>query len=83
MYADPDTSADIKGIVFHFKPSDKAGNVKNVVLRGLDPQKSYKLSFEDNTGADCVKTGGSLMTDGINVKVAGIGSEIIWITEAE
>ena len=83
MYADPDTSADIKGIVFLFKPSDKAGNVKNVVLRGLDPQKSYKLSFEDNTGADCVKTGESLMTDGINVTVMGIGSEIIWITEAE
>lgn len=82
MYADPDTDAEIKGIVFLFKPTDNAGNTKNVVLRGLDTGKTYKLSFEDNSDADCTMTGEKLMTGGIDVTIMGIGSEIIWITEA-
>ena len=81
MYADPDSANEIKGTVFLFKPSESAGNSCHVTLRGLDPQKSYTLTFEDRPEQNTAATGESLMTAGIDVEIRYVGSEIIWITE--
>lgn len=81
MYADPDTENEIKGAVFLFKPSAEANDTYNVVFKGLDENKTYKLTFEDRPEQNCTVSGKSLMTDGLNVEIKYIGSEIIWITE--
>ena len=82
MYADKDSENEIKGAVFLFKPSAEAENVKNVVLKGLDENSLYSLTFEDRPEQNITATGAQLMSDGINVEIEYVGSEIIWITEA-
>ena len=81
MYADPDSANDLKGMVFLFKPSETPGNTVHVTLAGLDPDKTYDLSFEDRPEQNTTATGASLMTDGIDVTIEYVGSELIRITE--
>jgi len=83
MYADPDTEREIKGLVFIYKPSMQAENVQHIVLDGLNEDTLYQLTFEDHPEQNCTVTGASLMTEGIDVTIKYIGSELIWITEAE
>ncbi len=83
MYADPDSSNDIKGAAFIFKPSVEVADTYNVVFDGLYEDTLYQLNFEDRPEQNCKLTGKELMTNGINVEIKYIGSEIIWITEAE
>ena len=82
MYADPDSANDIKGLVFLFKPSTAVPNTKNVVLKGLNPDVRYQLTFEDHPEQNCVATGAELMSKGIDAEIKYVGSELIWITEA-
>lgn len=81
MYADPDSANEIKGAVFLFKPSELAENIKTVKLDGLDPEKSYRLTFEDRPEQNATVSGSELMEKGIAVSIKSVGSEIIWITE--
>ena len=83
MYADPDSANEIKGAVFLFKPSADVENVKNIVFDGLDESTVYQLTFEDRPEQNCTATGADLMTKGLDVEIKYVGSEIIWITEAE
>ena len=81
MYADPDSANGIKGAVFLFKPSEQAENIKTVKFAGLDPAKTYKLTFEDRTEQNTTASGSELMEKGLAVMIKSVGSEIIWITE--
>ncbi len=83
MYADPDTTNNIKGLVFLFKPSLEADDTCHVVFDGLFENTVYKLSFEDHPEQNRTATGAELMTNGIDVEIKYVGSELIWITEAE
>ncbi len=83
MYADPDSTNEIKGVVFLFKPSAEVEDVHNVVLDGLDEDTVYQLTFEDRPEQNRTATGAELMTSGIDVEIKYIGSEMIWLTEAE
>jgi len=82
MYADPDADNEIKGVVFLFKPSEKVSDTYNVVLDGLDPNVTYQLTFEDRPEQNCTAKGSVLMSDGVDIFIKSIGSEMIWITEA-
>ena len=82
MYSDKDSENQIKCAVFLFKPSLEAGNVKNIVLRGLDKDTLYNLTFEDRPEQNVTLSGEVLMTVGIDIAIEYVGSEIIWITEA-
>ena len=83
MYADPDSENDIKGVVFLFKPSAEVSDTYNVVFRGLNADTVYQLTFEDRPEQNKALTGVELMLNGINVEIKYVGSEMIWITEAE
>ena len=83
MYADPDSSNEIKGVVFLFKPSAEVSDTYNVVFRGLNADTVYQLTFEDRPEQNCTAKGSTLMSEGINVEIKYVGSEMIWITEAE
>ena len=83
MYADPDSENEIKGLVFLFKPSEEASDVYNVVFDGLYEDTMYQLTFEDRPEQNCVVKGSELMTNGIDVEIKYVGSELIWITEAK
>lgn len=48
---------------------------------GLDPAKTYKLTFEDRTEQNTTASGSELMEKGLAVMIKSVGSEIIWITE--
>ena len=83
MYADPDSVNEIKGAVFLFKPSAEVADIYNVVFEGLNENTVYQLTFEDRSEQNCTATGADLMTKGLDVEIKYVGSEIIWITEAE
>ncbi|MBQ1223191.1 MAG: GH36 C-terminal domain-containing protein, partial [Oscillospiraceae bacterium] len=83
MYADSDSANEIKGAVFLFKPSEVPGDFYRVTLRGLDENTVYQLVFEDRPEQNFSASGKTLMTDGFDVEIKLVGSEIIWITEAE
>ncbi len=82
MYADPDSENEIKGLVFLFKPSVEVSDTYNVVFDGLYEDTVYQLTFEDRPEQNCTATGADLMTKGIEVEIKYVGSELIWITEA-
>ncbi len=81
-YYDPDSTAEISGMILLWKPSEKEGPQKTVTLRGLDPDANYKLTFEDRKEQNATYTGTQLMTDGLTVTIDGaFGSEMIWISK--
>ena len=82
MYAHPDSKDAIKGAVFLFKPSETPGDTYPVVLAGLNPDTLYSLTFEDRPRQNFTATGTELMTGGFSAEIKLVGSEIIWITEA-
>lgn len=82
MYFDPDTENEIKGAAFIFKPSEDIGETTIIKMRGLDYDKMYKISYEDYTDETFILSGEDLCENGIFVTICGVGSEIVWITEA-
>ena len=83
MYADADSENEIKGLVFLFKPSATVSDTQNVVFDGLYEDTVYQLTFEDRPEQNRTATGAELMTNGIDVEIKYVGSELIWITEAK
>ena len=80
QYQDPATG---HGAVLIFKPANKI-NVRRVVLRGLDPRKTYSLTFQDRPEQNTRKGGAELMDEGFDVTLKGQNvSEIVWIDGAD
>ena len=80
QYIDPDSERENIGIVMLWKPSDEEGSTKTVLLRGLDPDATYELVFEDRPEQNRTATGAELMESGLPVTIEEpSGSEWIWI----
>jgi hypothetical protein len=79
-YYDP---AVRKGVVFIFKP-DASDDTHTIVLKGLDPNLMYHLTFEDGSNAPAHLLGAVLMNSGIDVTLRGRNvSELMFIQVAE
>lgn len=81
MYSAPYSASDTKGVVFLFKPTEAPGDICHITLDGLRPDKEYSLSFTDRPEQNMTASGETLMTDGVDVVIEYIGSELIFITE--
>jgi hypothetical protein len=66
-YYDPDAG---KGVVYLFQPSSEAATGA-IRFRGLDPNRTYRVSFEDGTQPPSVKSAAELMDKGLPVKLEG------------
>ena len=81
QYADPDTG---KGVLLVFKPSDTVSDEKTVLLKGLDPEKSYYIHSEDKTIPFGTYTGAFLMETGLTFHLEGeFQSEIVYIEQTD
>ena len=77
QYHDP---AAGKGVVYLFKPGAVADTI-TIKLRGLDPARRYRVSFEDGTNPTVEKKGEEL-AKGLEVTLKGAPvSELAWIEE--
>jgi hypothetical protein len=77
QYFDPMTR---KGLVYLFKPSAVADTI-TLKLRGVEPAKLYRVSFEDGSNPAAEKTGAELVK-GLEVTLKGAPvSELVWIEE--
>jgi hypothetical protein len=77
QYFDPATG---KGVVYLFKPSAVADTIA-LKLRGVDPGRRYRVSFEDGSNPAAEKTGAELV-QGLEVTLKGAPvSELVWIEE--
>lgn len=52
---------------------------QTIKLKGLDRAKTYTLTFQDDPAQNSKRAGGTLMDDGIVVRMGANASEIIWI----
>jgi alpha-galactosidase len=78
-YWDP---ARKKGVVYAFHGSEPAEPTHTFQLRGLDPAKHYRLSFQDETEPDRTLLGAELIQAGLPVKLQyPLSSELIFIEE--
>jgi alpha-galactosidase len=78
-YWDP---AQKKGEVFAFRGAGKDEPEHRFVLAGLDPQKRYRLHFEDGSSPDAAVTGQHLMSSGLTVALPlPLSSELISLLE--
>ena len=78
QYYDP---AARKGVVYLFKPAAGAdtASVSTLKLRGIDPATRYRVTFEDGSNPDVVKTGEDLAR-GLEVTLKGDGiSELMFL----
>ena len=77
QYHDP---AAGKGVVYLFKPGAVADTI-TLKLRGVDPGRRYRVSFEDGANPTAEKTGAELVK-GLEVTLKGAPvSELVWIEE--
>jgi hypothetical protein len=77
QYHDPVTG---KGVVYLFKPAAVADTI-TLKLRGVEPAKRYRVSFEDGSNPAIEKTGADL-AKGLDVTLKGMPvSELVWIEE--
>jgi hypothetical protein len=76
-----DNPALQQGTVLLFKPSAKAVDSQVIKLKGLDPNASYALTFQDRPSQNTTQTGAQLMGDGLKVAdlTGDYASEIIWL----
>jgi len=80
FYADADAESSTKGCLMIFKPSKQAGDSTTVKLRGLDPDVTYTVAFQDHTEQNCEKTGAELMEQGLTVTFTeDLASDWVWI----
>ena len=74
-YFDPTTG---KGVVYLFKPWG-GPDAMTIKLRGLAPDKTYRVTFEDGTNPAVEKTGSEL-ANGIEITLKGAGvSELMFL----
>jgi len=79
QYHDP---ARGTGAVMLFKPKNEV-DTRRIVLKGLDRNRTYALSFQDRPQQNLRKTGVELMDQGFDVTMTGQNvSEIVWVEEA-
>jgi hypothetical protein len=67
QYFDPEAG---KGVVFLFQPTDHPEPVM-IPLRGLDPARTYLLTFQDGTHSPAIRTGAELIDPGLRVDLRG------------
>jgi alpha-galactosidase len=79
-YWDP---ARKRGVVYAFRGSDPTEARHQFRLGGLDPARTYKLSFQDETEPDMQISGAQLVQAGLEVNLQHpLSSELIFIEEA-
>jgi hypothetical protein len=79
-YYDPSNG---KGVVFIFKP-DSPNDLHTIKLKGLDADRTYRLTFEDGSNPDVSKSGAELISAGIDVTLKGkFVSELVFFEALE
>ena len=79
-YFDPEASGEVKGMLMIFKPSDEEGATKVVKLRGLDPETTYRVEFDDHPELNVTATGRELSETGLTVTFTeSVASDWVWI----
>ena len=77
QYFDPATK---RGVVYLFKPRAVADTI-SLKLRGVEPGRRYRVTFEDGSNPAAEKTGDEL-SKGFDVTLKGAPvSELVWIEE--
>lgn len=80
-YVDRDRS---RGVLFAFHGSDAQQSTHVFVLRGLQPEARYKLSFEDRSGVDRIVEGRILNSIGVEVRLPQPeSSELVFFEKVE
>jgi len=78
-YYDP---AAGRGVVYLFQPTAETSN-EPIRFKGLDPERMYRVSFEDGTQPPSVRSGAELMGGGLPVEMEGEeASELIFFEVA-
>jgi hypothetical protein len=71
------------GVVYAFRGTTPDEEFQSFVLRGLEPERQYKLHFQDGTAPDAMATGKELMDRGLKVHLAKpLSSELVFLEEA-
>ncbi len=71
-----------QGVVYAFRGSTEKEGEHNYAIRGLAPDKRYRLSFQDGSAAERAATGIELQRSGLTVKLAvPNSSELVFIEE--
>ena len=79
-YWDP---ARRQGVVFAFRGTGPDESDHRFALAGLDPQRSYRLHFEDASAPDRVVPGEELMAGGLAVHLPSpLSSELVFLEDA-
>ena len=79
-YYDPSSG---NGVVYVFKPDNPDDSLK-IKLKGLDADRTYRLTFEDGTNPDVSKSGAELINTGVDVTLKGKSvSELIFFEALE
>jgi len=69
------------GAIMLFKPNNKV-DTRRIVLKGLDRNKPYALTFQDRPEQNTRQTGADLMDQGFDVTMTGQNvSEIVWVEQ--
>ncbi|MGC2402583.1 MAG: alpha-galactosidase [Acidobacteriaceae bacterium] len=70
------------GTLYIFRP-DSDTPARNIVLKGLEPDVSYKVRAEDHSTADKTYSGHELMSSGLAIRLPGkYSSDLIYLEEA-
>jgi disulfide oxidoreductase YuzD len=74
--------ARAKGVVFAFRGTVADQPEHRFALAGLDPEKRYRLHFQDGTAPDSEASGKDLMAQGLTVRLPQTySSELVFLTE--
>lgn len=77
-YFDP---ARQSGVIYAFRGSVENENNHTFVLKGLQPGRTYQLSFHDHSSADKVAKGQDLLTSGLTIDLpTRNSSELVLVT---
>jgi hypothetical protein len=56
-----------RGVLYAFRGTDRGDTSHTFVLKGLQPQRRYRLHFRDGSAGDKVLRGSALMRTGVEV----------------
>jgi hypothetical protein len=72
-----------RGVLYAFRGSIADETTHRYGLRGLDPQRTYRLSFHDR-GTQVVVSGAALLRDGVEVMLdQPLSSELVFLTAVQ
>jgi hypothetical protein len=78
QYFDP---ASKKGVVFVFRGTTKE-DTQTLKLKGLNPNRTYQIRFEDKTNPNTALSGKHLMQNGLTIKLPETeSSELVYLEE--